>query len=262
MKSILAFVDLTETAIKTTQQAIDLAKLKGAEVLLCYVFPNRPTEGEVDEKLQPYSKLCADAGVSFKKLEVFGEFFSEAYNTVANYVPDLVVVGTHGKVGLKQTLFGSNIYKLVSKLPCSTLIVSDNTNPSQGGFKNILMPVSAHKNYINKINATINILGSDGKIGIYSLNKPGVGHSDKVISNIKAAKEKLEERNINYTYIESDASKFSIGYSKESINLVEENNGDCISILVNISEEGMAYGKIDKENLMLNNKGIPVLCVN
>lgn len=52
-----------------------------------------------------------------------GKPFVEIIKAAKNYNADLIVMGTHGRTGLRQTLIGSVAEKVVRKAPCPVMTV-------------------------------------------------------------------------------------------------------------------------------------------
>ena len=264
MKNILVLVDFTDTAEIAVNQAIAIAKMKGASITICHVSPSVVNEvsDELMQKLKPYAELVSQQGIENKILVGHGELFHEVHDIVKRIDPDLVIVGTHGKVGIKQNLFGSSIYKLVKGINAPTLVVSDKLNVSEGTFKKVMLPVAPNRDYLLKVKQTINLLVNDGEIIIFAILKPGVALSDEIIENVETAKRFLDKVGVSYTYLQVDSKHYSIGYARDTFDAVNDHSIDLISIMTHVSEANPYFGSIDKENIILNDLGVPVLCAN
>ncbi|NNC84123.1 MAG: hypothetical protein HKN79_11150 [Flavobacteriales bacterium] len=125
-----------------------------------------------------------------------------------------------------------------------------------------MMPVAPHEDYLVKVEQTIDLMAPDGEIVIFAILKPGVPLDEEILRNIEATKKLLEERGVKYSYQEEDSDRYSIGYSKETLAHVRNEKMDLISIMANVSSRNQLFGKMDKENVLLNESGIPVLCAN
>lgn len=262
MKTILVLVDFTETADRSVQQAVSLAAHDGGELVICHVAGSRDSDDDIEPKLQEYLRKVEETGLHGRTLIGHGNLFKEASSIVKHLQPDLVVVGTHGVRGLKQNIFGADIYRLVSGLPAPTLVVNDHADTVKGGYRKVLMPVSHHANYVEKIKTTSRLLSPDGEIVIFAISKPGLELDEQIKQNINAAKVWLEESQINFEYQEVDSKKYSLGYAKETLAAISDQEVDLISIMTNVSEQGALFGKMDKENLLVNQIGLQVLCTN
>lgn len=263
---ILTLIDFTHTAEIAVDQSIKLAKLKNGSVKLAHVSPLGLTDEEKDKLNVGFGEWCekvTQAGLQCEVVIGAGDFFGEAANLVGRHKPELVVVGNHGKKGLKQNLFGSNIMKLVQKLPVSSLVVNDHTEVVPRGYKKVMVPIAPHHNFVKKIEITSTLLDpEDGKLVLFTVMKPGVPIDPKLQKNIDEASKYLNEQGVNWEYLEVDSTHFSVGYSREIIDIAQKGDYDLISIMAEVSQENKSFGTMDKENIILNPAGIAVLCVS
>jgi hypothetical protein len=212
--------------------------------------------------MQPYVDRAEAAGLVNRVIVGYGDLNSEVNHIVSKLKPDLVVVGTHGKQGIRQNLFGSAIYKLVRKIPTATLVISDHVKLVEGGYKKVMLPVAPHPDYIEKVKQTCDLVDKDGKICIFAIIKQGVPLDDMILKNIEAAKVEMDARGVKWEYLETESDVYSIGYSKETLENVAKSDMDLISIMTYVSSQNKHFGKMDKENVLLNKQGLAVLCTN
>ena len=264
MKHILVLVDFTETAKIALDQAIAIAKDHNATITISYISdsPNTKVVGVLKDALRPYGKKVEEKGLVHEIVIGYGDLFSEVNTLVRKLRPDLVVVGTHGVHGIKQNLFGSSIHKLVKSIPAPTLVVNDKTIVVNGGFKKIMLPVAPHDDFMVKVEKTCTVLAKDGEIVIFAILKPGIGLDERIIKNLDLAKAYLEKKGVKWSYKEVEAEHYSIGYSTESLAKVQSEKMDLISIMANVAPTTQIFGKMDKEKVLLNEQGLPVLCIN
>ena len=226
---------------------------------MCHISDSNTDEDLV--QLKGYEVDAMKAGVPVESVVRKGNLYSETASYVKELMPSLVVVGTHGKIGIVQQLLGAKILKLVEGIKASVLVVSDFTQTIYGGFKNILLPVATHPNFIKKVEAAGDLLGENGKIHIFTVIKPGTELSDAIVENINKTKSYLESKGIGYDNIQVEASTYSVGYSHETIKYAENNSVDLVAIMTSVTEQNRYFGKMDKENLLVNEDGIAILSV-
>lgn len=224
MTRILVLVDFTETANIALDQAIVLAKLRPSQIIIGHAAQDHGIE--TLKRLIPYQTKVEVAGLSCSTDVVHGDFFNALPEILSRAIPDIVIVGTHGKLGLKQNLFGANIYKLVRAINAPVIVVSDRTRVSPIGFKNVLMAVASHKNYRIMVKQTCEVLSSDGKIILFAIMKPGVSLSREIEHNIAETKKYLDEKGVDWDFVNIDSKHFSVGYSKDTLDYTESNNID------------------------------------
>ncbi|NNC83583.1 MAG: universal stress protein, partial [Flavobacteriales bacterium] len=218
MKNILVLVDFTETADIAVKQALQFAQRDSAAITFCHIAQSKDDGSEaLIKELQPYGDQAQSLGLDYNIMIGHGDLFDEVEAIVSKVGPDLIVVGTHGKHGIKQNLFGSAIHKLVRHIPAPSLVVNDHTRVIEGGYKKVMMPVAPHEDYLVKVEQTIDLMAPDGEIVIFAILKPGVPLDEEILRNIEATKKLLEERGVKYSYQEEDSDRYSIGYSKETL---------------------------------------------
>jgi nucleotide-binding universal stress UspA family protein len=140
MQKILVPTDFSPGAAVAVDQALTMAQAFGASVTLfhvyslpTYVFPDGSTflagpevtariESDVEDAL---SKAAQDAerrsGVPVLKRSQIGAPYDEIVRAAAEY--DLVVMGTHGRTGLRHLFLGSVAEKVVRHATCPVLTV-------------------------------------------------------------------------------------------------------------------------------------------
>ena len=264
MKSILVLADFTDTAEISLAQAIAIAKEHESSISICHVSSSvlEVVPEELMQKIKPFAALVEKEGIKSDIVIGHGDLFHEVQMIVQRIKPDLVIVGTHGKVGIKQNLFGSSIYKLVKGIHAPTLVISAKTKVQSGAFKKVMLPVAPHKDYLLKVKQTCNLLAEGGEIIIFGILKPGVPLMDSILNNIEDTKRFLDRIGVNYTYQQVESKHYSIGYARDTLDAVSEQNMDLISIMTKVSDDNLYFGNIDKENLILNDLGVPILCAN
>jgi nucleotide-binding universal stress UspA family protein len=265
MNSILVLIDLTSISSISTDQAINLAKYKGAALTLLYISPtsDEANSTELKNKLNAYTSKLEESGVQFNVHIGTGDYKKEVSAYVISNKPDFVIVATHGKKGLKQNLFGSNIYGLIKSLASTTIVVNESTSTSIAGFTRILLPVAAHEDYLLKVERSCDVLASNGTIIILNINKPGAPVNNKISKNILATQDLLTKKDVKFEVETIESVKFSVGYSKETLEYVNQNNIDLISIMTKSSgDPGVVSADMDKENIILNEAGVSVLCAH
>jgi nucleotide-binding universal stress UspA family protein len=140
LRRIVVATDFSEGAEKATREAIELAKEYDARVELvhAWVLPLVSTPemvspvstGLIDE-LEKEARRTMDAallrhrtpGIAVEGTVVCSDPREAVVETAEKLKADLIVIGTHGRRGLKRALLGSVAEAVVRTAPCAVLVV-------------------------------------------------------------------------------------------------------------------------------------------
>ncbi|MGE4296644.1 MAG: universal stress protein [Desulfovibrionaceae bacterium] len=133
---LLVALDDSEFASKALQEALALAKVKGATVTALTVVPHLGALEDVPPSVT--EKMHAEAGNVIAKAKSEAEKCGIPLESAVRqgispaetildfaeeYSVDLIVVGHRGKTGLAKFLMGSVAQQVVAHCPCSVLVV-------------------------------------------------------------------------------------------------------------------------------------------
>ncbi len=261
MKRIAVLLDFTEGCEIALKQAQSIANLTGADLYALNIVADENQKAETIEKIKTFVQRVTGNTNAIAQADA-GDLFFAAPRLLQQIDPDLVVVGTHGIHGIRQKLFGAHILKLIQAIPYPSLVVQENTNGIEFPAK-ILFPIGPHADYHKKISQTLALAkATNSEVVVYEIEKPGVVLSEQHIANRKAAIEAFENENIRFSRVVEEANTASLGYSRQTIKYAEATNIDIITILAQIPHNDIYMGVADKETLLTNESGIPVLACN
>jgi len=138
-KRILVATDFGEASERALEVALDLAARFDSELTLVHIweFPSYeyldgvPMPNDFAERVAEAARARMAGTISsvksrcpnVKSIVKMGVVWSEVLRTVEETKPDLLVVGTHGRRGLKRAILGSVAEKLVrsSSVPVLTV---------------------------------------------------------------------------------------------------------------------------------------------
>ena len=261
MNNILCPTDLTDTALKGIHYAGMMAKRFNGGVTLLHVLEKSETKGDGPSKaeaaLEAQRAKLADVKVNMHLSE--GEFIQEI--TEASIMGHaLMVCATHGLRGLKQSLFGAHILKLVRKVETPALVVQKNS-PDINDFGTIVLPVASHTGIDHLLDAVCLVAKHFGStVHIYQLIRPGEQASEELNRNKVRMANRLATEEISHKLVEEPSHAFSVGFSSPTIEYAKRVHAGCIAIMSVASEEYRYIADAEKERLLTNEYGIPVLC--
>jgi nucleotide-binding universal stress UspA family protein len=141
IQKILFPYDLSENALKVLPYALSLSKKYDGEIHVLYVedvhvwgghyVPHPSMEVFLEEAREAaqraLDKFCDEQLLAcpyFQKKTVSGDPANEILKMIESEDIDLVVMGTHGRRGIKYRVFGSVAETVVKKSPVPVLVVN------------------------------------------------------------------------------------------------------------------------------------------
>lgn len=141
-KPILLGTDFSPASEAALRKAIEMARKEGAELIIAHVYqapPGMSYSGPADElfsadkeeklrtaaekDLEPAIARARAAGVRVRGVTVAGHASHRLVDLARENDAALLVVGTHGRTGLKKLVAGSVASDLVATAPCPVLTV-------------------------------------------------------------------------------------------------------------------------------------------
>jgi len=141
-KPILVGTDFSPASEPALQKAIEMARKEGAELIIAHVYEppaGMSFSGAADEffradheenlrtaaekGLEPAIARARAAGVRVRGVAVAGHASHRLADLASQNDAALLVVGTHGRTGLKALVTGSVASNLVATAPCPVLTV-------------------------------------------------------------------------------------------------------------------------------------------
>jgi len=161
ISTILVGVDFSQPSRVALEHALDIARHTDARLVLVYVgvTPQRPDsvpdgilpmlteyerilKGYLAEDRRRLAELCArsaDEGVDVSAMIVDDLPDRGICKAAAECDADLVIVGTHGRTGVKRLLLGSVAERVVRLSGHDVLVARPGARPTAGGYREILV---------------------------------------------------------------------------------------------------------------------------
>lgn len=183
LNRILLPTDLSKSADHAMKQAVELAAQRRAKIDVFHVVTiDEDDPAHLKEKLEDYlDKIEAEVfedlatrteAIRSRGIEVeiaVGRSFlphEAILDRVEETKPDMVVMGTHGRSGVKKLLLGSVASNVVRHASCAVMTVRPEAAIAEGesGFDRILVPVDFTDYSEKAIGAAKSFLSSKGKL--------------------------------------------------------------------------------------------------
>ncbi len=257
---VLVPVDFTEASEVAIKQAMLMKEEFELQVDLFHVVHELIESVEAESRLQFYVKDLRDAGIASNIVIEEGRVLPAINATCANGNYGLMILGTHGPRGLRQLLLGSDILHLLKENPCPSVVVQKKSTPVDH-FRRILLPVGSHDEYLELVQATgIIAKSSQSEVIIYLIQRPGEDLAEELLENKEITIRMFKEHGVHYREVTEDMSVFSFGFAKQTLMYAEKNEVDLIAMMPHASNEHSYFADADKERIIMNDKGIAVLC--
>jgi nucleotide-binding universal stress UspA family protein len=253
---VLVPTDFTVAADQAARIAGRIAGKANATLVLFNVVSKDEERQETLDKLQEIANRLELS--NYDTVVLKGKIVPTIVEEASRDEYAFCVMATHGIRGLRQNLFGADALKIAQQCRNPMLIVQENS-PIED-FSKILFPYGGHDHFINKINHTRKLSDLFGSsVEIYSIDKPGNKPTTQAQKNIELAKELFQQSNIQFEEIHEDPSMMSMGFARQSLQHAQKSGASLISVMAGSSQEYAHIAKADKETLINNEFGIPVM---
>ena len=263
IKKIIVPTDLTKAAEMALRQAIAIALNSGSPITLFHVFTRHDDDaGDTLAKLATIAEgVRQERGIPCEVLVKEGEVLPAIASMVAEKEYDLMVIGTHGFMGIRQKLFGADILKLVSVIPIPVMVVQQES-PLVESFHKLILPVSSHANFIEAVESVIEFAAIfPAEVHLYSIHKAGFEWPEQLLANITEATRMFEQKGVRMLRIREEQEGYSPGYARQTIRYARTIGADALWMMSSASAEYYSFARDYKETLLLNEFLVPVVCV-
>ena len=266
---VLIPTDFSEVCNNAISYGARLAEYLGLSVMLLHII-DKKTRAELKKDNLPFSavnkKLETLAKETSKKYKIEtgcisreGSIFSTIGEVARETAASLLILGTHGKVGIQQKIGGSFAKKVLVTSPVPVIVVQKGSEFNKNGFTNIVFPVSTTAEVRQKMNWAIIIANTfKSKIHLFQLHQPLEEDRMKMQVVMKQMLKEFDKHKISFTHI---PAKKGVSFSKQVQAYANDIKAELITIMTTPDAVNFILEPYD-EKVILNPYEIPVLCVN
>lgn len=258
---LLCPTDLTLAADIALTYAGAIAQRASGGVTLYHVASKKDPQG-VPEMQKAHDKNLADlkaAGVPVQEVVQDGVYMREIMARSGEGF-GMMVVGTHGVRGLRQEVLGSDMLKLVRGSSVPSLVVQV-YSPREVKMERILMPVAAHDDITPLVDAVCTLAKIfNSHVDVYQQLVEGQSTSNQLLRNKLLMLERLAQEGISHEEVNEPVEKFYEGFVLRTIRHARDKNVDCIAIMAEASGEHKKIADKEKQEMITNAAGVPILC--
>ncbi len=260
MNKIAVLVDFTRSGKTALLQAKRISEVTGAEIIAVNISESHDDETTL-HLIDEYTSSVLGSGINCHAVVGHGNILNAIPEKLSEINPDLVVICTHGIHGVIQKLFGSTVLKMVQALPYPCLVVQENSRIRSGVSHRILFTASPYDSFYPKLKQCSTFAKTIGaEVLHYEMDKYLSGTQELIARHATEASAYFTEQGVPFSSVKEEAKLASLGFAQQTINYAAEHDFDCICVSTNTHQDTMAMGKADKEKLLTNKAGIPVLC--
>lgn len=261
-KLIVVPWDFTPVAESALAHAVKIGKMVGDNICLLHIVDSNikpKAEGEKKALLKHVAEESSrkyDFAVSAEVLR--GSIFTSIAEFANDKEASLVVMGTHGMVGM-QKLTGSWALKVIVKSKAPFIVVQEPPD-DQERYHNIVFPIDFRVENKEKMGMAI-FMGKyfDSKIHILRTTTNDKSLKTKINRNLNFAVKYLIQNNVEYEIHEVPHGKMA----QQTIDFAQKTKADLILIVTtkNITLADYMLGA-SEQYIIANSSKIPVCCVN
>jgi nucleotide-binding universal stress UspA family protein len=270
MQKIIVPVDFSQDSITALDTAITFAKKIEAEILLVHVnkiknFPSFFTSTRASENPEDiersFDELIANTNndsIPLNRLVLKGSVDGEIHKLVEKEAPYLIIMGTHGASGHRDSWAGSNAYKVVTHVSCPVITMRGDYKGH--GISRIVLPIDISHSSRHKVPFTMEL----AKFFNAEIHVIAASMDDSTQTLVKTrqyamqACNHIEEFDIKTTFDTVNGSNIT----DMTIEYARKVDADLISIMTDqeSSVANMFMGPYAQQ--MINNSPIPVLSMH
>lgn len=262
-KKILVPVDFTRLSDKVIEHAATIGMRAGSDLVLLHCADRSADLDTLKIKLAEKAvKASRKFNITCDSKVRTGNIYTAIPEEADDSSYYLTIIGTHGVKGLRQKLLGADILRLVTKIPGPTLVVQSSSDVT-AAYKKIILPVATHQSYENILKSVV-ILAKifQSEVLVYSIERPGFKAPEQLKKNLQRTVEIFDSEGIKHQRINEKQTVLSVGFATQTLQFAVKSGAQMLAVMSVPSEEYHYFAQQDKENLLTNREGIPVLCAS
>lgn len=259
-QEILCATDLTPASDVALRYAVLIGKGLGAPVTHLHILPKKERSEEarsaVEAAMRQQRDRCGAGGIEGSRL-VEGEVIQGIGEETAKY-SGFLVAGTHGPKGLRQSLLGADMLKLVRRSALPAIVVQEGYEVAPPA--SIVLPVAAHPDIHRLMDAVCALAKTFGaEVHLYQLARPNEEPSAELKANKERVIDRLQKEGIKWVHPVESSDVFSMGFAEPTIRYSQKVGAGLIAVMSQASDEYRYMADAEKERLLTNFARIPVL---
>ncbi|MBK8338794.1 MAG: universal stress protein [Flavobacteriales bacterium] len=261
MSDILCPTDLSDLGRTALAHARQLADRTSSSVTLLHVRDSSERKGARAEEVEALlnTDAAGASGAAQVNIKLRDGNFLKEIQQESREGHTLMVAGTHGPRGLRQTIFGADILKLVRNIAIPSWIMQAASPVSF--VERLVMPVAGHSDITGLLKATVMLARAFGsEVHVFQLMRPGESPSDRLLQNKLRMLQHLAEQGVTHVEANEPSAVYSIGFAEQTIQYARKVHAQGIAVMATASDDYRYIADAEKERLLMNDAALPVLC--
>jgi nucleotide-binding universal stress UspA family protein len=265
---IIVPTDFTEIIEFATEHAAGICKMHNYKLTLLHII-NKDTRSylrkeklskeAINERLEKKAKeLMEKYGITVDFKAIEGSIFSSIGKVAKEIGANMLVLGTHGKVGV-QHLTGSYALKVIESSPAPVIVVQK--RGFRSGYKNIVLPIDDTTESKQKVKWAIHIARKfNSTVHIYAMSLSDSFRMAKIKGNLLQIRKFFDQNSIQHTFELADKNS---SFPKQVLAFSQKMDADLILIMTNPDKlmPNFIVGQWE-EQILFNDLLIPIMAIN
>lgn len=254
----LVLHDFTSVGDAALNYAVNLSRSVIAEVKVVNLVSNQAQIASATSKLnQIIANTQKAEHTTLTSIVKVGSIFNDIARIVKEEKVNLIIMGTHGKKGVQQNLFGSFAMKVITSSNVPFIVTQIDTKPKE--IAKVLVPIDLEKESLQ----VVDIAGDIAKIYNAEVFLVAQKHEDpflsqKIKNRILIVRKQYEERDIvcNIELLTPGGA-----YHNKIVDLCQQKDIDLIAISYHTASFLPQFDKF-AQSLITNSLQLPCVVIN
>lgn len=256
-KSILVPHDFTVVGDAATRHAIQMARQILAEVHLLHVVKTDNEKPAIQKKFADViSKLNLEPNdIKVHAIVKVGSIFTDIATVAEAIKASLIIMGTHGAVGISQKMFGSFAIKVINSTFIPFVIVQDKVPTDK--IRKIVFPIETSSESLQVMNIAANLaIEFSSDILLIAQKETDTALAMKIKVHLEVVIKQFAKKGVKTEYKIVEKSK---SFAEKVLSVAQAEHGDMIAIAYH--DDSFFGSGTFAQSIMMNPSKTPVLII-
>jgi len=250
--------DFSQTSEVALRYALFICQKVEVEICLLHLVSSSKDIATAQDKLDKVRKAqTIPTGSSITTQVEEGNIFEDIGRIANKLRAQLVIMGTHGRRGLSQKIFGSHSIKIVTSCNIPFLIIQKDVVFKE--VKNLVVPIDLTKESLQ----IVNIAGGIAHVYNSTVHVLGPKQNDELLTQKMKTRISIIQKEYENRGVSAKIKLMEEGgsYSKKVLKYIKTNNMDMIAFAYH-TESLLPQLNMFAQNLITNKDKLPCLVIH